>query len=126
MYLAGTLSGFALSVWVCGRAEKLLGKTDPGEIVLDEIVAVPMCFASLLTTLHFSFEGLPLTSELLLLPATWYWVAAGFALFRLFDIWKPGPINTIQKMKNGWGVTMDDVLAGVVVSVILGVAFLLI
>jgi phosphatidylglycerophosphatase A len=45
---------------------------------------------------------------------------AGFVLFRLFDIWKPGPIDRAQSLHKGWGVTMDDVLAGLLTGAILG------
>ena len=43
--LGGMLAGLFLSVWLCGAAERILGRTDPGSVVLDEIVAVPLCFA---------------------------------------------------------------------------------
>ena len=36
-----------------------------------------------------------------------------FLFFRLFDIWKPGPINSLQRLPNGWGVMVDDILAGI-------------
>ena len=110
-YLTGTLMGLAASVPLCGRAEKILGQKDPGEIVLDEITAVPACYASLIGTLHFSSTGLPSLRELAAQPAAWGWLAAGFLLFRLFDIWKPPPIGRIQNLPGGWGITADDVLA---------------
>src|SRR2546427_7185910 len=43
--LGGMLAALFLSIWLCGAAEKILGRTDPGSVVLDEIVAVPLCFA---------------------------------------------------------------------------------
>ena len=43
-YFGGTLLGLALSVWLCGAAERILGKKDPGSVVLDEIAAMPVCF----------------------------------------------------------------------------------
>jgi phosphatidylglycerophosphatase A len=49
-----------------------------------------------------------------LAPAGWVWVVAGFVLFRLFDIWKPFPIRHFERrLSGGWGVMVDDVLAGV-------------
>src|ERR1051326_3516181 len=45
----GTLLGIALSVWCCGKAEKILGQTDPGSVVLDEVVAMPVCFLAWLS-----------------------------------------------------------------------------
>ena len=44
-FLGGTLAGLALSVWLCGKAEKTLNQKDPGSVVLDEIAAMPVCFA---------------------------------------------------------------------------------
>ncbi|MEA1938676.1 MAG: phosphatidylglycerophosphatase A [Pseudomonadota bacterium] len=76
------------------------GALDPGYIVVDEVVG----------------------QWLALLPAAlniWHF-AAGFALFRLFDIIKPGPIRILdQRVKGGWGVMTDDVAAGLVSAAIL-------
>ena len=123
VFVSGTLVAAGVSVWICGRAEELLNQTDPGEIVLDEIIAVPICFLGIFGVMEFNGPGQPTLDAFFRIQNWGAWTIAAFALFRLFDIWKPGPINTIQKMENGWGVTMDDVLAGVVVSVILGAAF---
>ena len=49
-----------------------------------------------------------------LMPATWTWVLLGFGMFRLFDIWKPGPIGWCDRnFKGGFGIMLDDVAAGV-------------
>src|ERR1044071_1596630 len=45
-YIAGSILAALVSVCVCGQAERILGQTDPGSVVLDEIVAMPVCFAS--------------------------------------------------------------------------------
>src|SRR6266850_6915707 len=45
IFIAGTMAGIALSVWLCGEGEKILKQKDPGSIVLDEIAAMPVCFA---------------------------------------------------------------------------------
>lgn len=75
-------------------AETELGKTDPGEVVIDELVGF-------LITLF----GFPLT------PAT---VVLGIVSFRLMDIWKPWPVGMIQdKLKGGMAIVMDDVAAGI-------------
>ena len=84
---------FAAGVGVCGQTARDYNAADPGFIVYDEIVGllVAMC----------------------LLPRTWGWIAAGFALFRLFDIWKPWPIHLVEhKFGLGAGIMADDVLAG--------------
>ena len=125
-YLAGCVLCIPISAWICARAERSLDQKDPPSVVLDEIIAVPICFLGIFGVMEFNGPGQPALDAFFRIPNWGAWTIAVFALFRLSDIWKPGLINTIQKMKNGWGVTMDDVLAGVVVSVILGVVFLLI
>ena len=51
-----------------------------------------------------------------------YWGLAGFILFRIFDIWKPYPVNKSQNLPGGMGVMVDDVLAGIYVAIILNAA----
>jgi phosphatidylglycerophosphatase A len=112
------MAGFAISIIVCGEAERILRQPDPGSVVLDEIVAVPLCFAGPVM-LRFIQTGA--------LPAPDYFfsreqgliLAIGFALFRLFDIWKPWPVRQSQKFPGGWGITIDDLLAAVYVTLIL-------
>lgn len=99
--IAGTAAGVLLAVPCCGAAERALGKRDPGSVVLDEIVAVPLVFLGC----HFLIPGSAQSSFSVIL------LLAGFALFRLFDIWKPWPVNVSQRLPGGWGVVMDDVLA---------------
>lgn len=48
----------------------------------------------------------------LFVPVTWPTAVAGFAFFRLFDIWKPGPVGWAEKLPGGWGVMADDAVAG--------------
>ncbi|MBK9138317.1 MAG: phosphatidylglycerophosphatase A [Verrucomicrobia bacterium] len=106
---AGALLGLAASVWLCGRAERLLGRTDPGSVVLDEIVAFPLCFALpvVWAAWHSGGELAPLGQRYHQWPH-WLWT---FAAFRVFDIWKPWPVRQSQRLPGGWGVTADDVLA---------------
>ena len=120
IYLAGCVVLVPLSAWVCGEAERILDREDPGEVVLDEIIAVPMCFLGVFAVMTFQGEGMPTGQGVLARQWTWAWALAGFALFRLFDIWKPGPIDRAQSLHKGWGVTMDDVLAGLLTGAILG------
>ncbi|MBC7367192.1 MAG: phosphatidylglycerophosphatase A [Undibacterium sp.] len=86
-----------LAVGICGEAEVRLGRQDPGEVILDEFVAMPLCFLgwSMLAS------GWP----------TWVALAAGFALFRFFDILKPLGISRLQALPAGWGVVIDDLAA---------------
>lgn len=120
IYLAGCAVVMLLSAWVCGEAERILDRKDPGEVVLDEIIAVPMCFLGVFAVMTFQGEGMPTVQGVLARQWTWAWALAGFVLFRLFDIWKPGPIDRAQSLHKGWGVTMDDVLAGLLTGAILG------
>jgi len=89
------------AVGICGEAEFRLGKRDPGEIVLDEFVVMPLCFI-----------GWPMIAAVL--PgwaAPWLVYVAAFALFRLVDITKPLGITKLQDLPGGWGVVFDDVAA---------------
>ena len=86
------------SVWISGHAAVLIGEEDPPIIVIDEVagMAVSLC----------------------MFPCTIIHAAACFFLFRLFDIWKPGPVDSLQRLPRGWGVVMDDVLAGVMAAAV--------
>ena len=80
-------------VWICGESSRRLGVHDHGGIVWDE------------------FVGLWIT--LFTAPQGWLWLIAGFALFRLFDIWKPWPIRVADhQVSGGFGIMLDDILAG--------------
>lgn len=72
---------------------------DPSYVVIDEVA------------------GMAVT--LLFIPPTWQNIVAGFILFRLFDILKPLGIKRMEKMKNGWGIMLDDVLAGIYSAIVL-------
>jgi phosphatidylglycerophosphatase A len=86
-------------VYLCGRAARAAGATDPGWIVLDEIAPFPLLFAGL----------------------AWSWpvVVLGFALFRGFDILKPGPVKWAERLRGGWGIMADDLVAGLLATGIL-------
>jgi len=115
--VAATIAALALSVWLCGEAERILGQTDPGSVVLDEIVAMPVCFLGLVAVetcragslpgLAFFFSG-----------HAWPLPLAIFGAFRFFDIAKPWPVYQSQSLPGGWGVTIDDALAALYVNVL--------
>lgn len=88
-----------LAVGICGEAEIRLGRHDPGEVVLDEFVAMPLCFLG--WPMITAGGGVALLALLV----------AGFALFRLYDIWKPLVIDSLQELPGGWGVVIDDTAA---------------
>jgi phosphatidylglycerophosphatase A len=95
----------AFGAWISGRAEILLEDHDPRPIVIDEMAGFLI-----------SLLWLPLNPLTLFL---------GFGLFRLFDVVKPPPISSVEKrMRGGWGVVIDDVLAGVFTNVTLRLLFM--
>ena len=94
VYSLLTLFVTVVGVWICGIAAEKLGEHDFGGIVWDEV-------AGYLITLW-------------LVPLTWQTIIAGFILFRFFDILKPWPIKWLDRhVHGGFGIMIDDVLAGV-------------
>lgn len=95
LYAVTVVAAFALGVWICDTVSRDLGVHDHGGIVFDE------------------FVGFWIT--MFLVPPSALAVLAGFVLFRLFDIWKPGPIRWCDRnVQGGFGIMVDDVAAGVV------------
>lgn len=85
---------FLGGTWAATRAEKLLGKKDPGAVVVDEV-------------------GGQLIAFLFVAPGAGRWmIFAAFLAFRVFDIWKPYPIRRLEGLEKGLGVMADDLLAG--------------
>jgi phosphatidylglycerophosphatase A len=123
-YLVGALAGLGLSVWLCGRSERRLGAKDPPSVVLDEIAAMPLCWAAP-QTVHLLSHGRALRAEALWTGHLWEQTLLLFALFRLFDIWKPWPVCQSQRLPGGWGITLDDTLAALYVNLVWLAAFAL-
>ena len=99
IYLAILLVIALLACWVAGRAEKILDDKDSSVIVIDEVVGYLVAMA--------------------LIPASWASVLVGFIVFRLFDIIKPPPIRFLEKsIPGGYGVVLDDAVAGVYAHVV--------
>ena len=95
------------AIGVCGEAEKRLKKVDPGMIILDEFVAMPICLLGLSGYMGQSYSALVLL--------------AAFLLFRLFDILKPFGIKRLQRYHGGFGVVIDDVAAALMVCAIMNI-----
>lgn len=94
-----------LSVIVSDHAEKVIFRyKDPSFVVIDEIGGMLVAMAGI--PFHFNAEG-------------WFYLAAGFLLFRVLDIWKPFPIRQSQKLDGGLGIVMDDLLAGLFTNLVL-------
>ncbi len=110
-YLLLSLLFIFLAVPLCEEAEIRLGRRDPGCVILDECVAIPICFL-----------GIPFQPG----EPAWAWILAGFALFRFFDILKPLGISKLQSLGGGWGVVADDIAAAVASNIVLQIAFVLI
>ena len=113
----GTLGGLALSIWLCGAGEKVLGKKDPGSIVLDEITAMPLCFWSWAAVVWWK-TGVAPGLDSFFSPSNWLMTLAVFAAFRFFDVLKPWPVRQSQALPGGWGITVDDALAAVYVNLV--------
>ena len=93
---------FIAGIYICDVAGKLIGVSDHGSIVWDEIVAMMLV--------------------LTITPNTFIWWIVSFLLFRLFDIWKPFPINLCDaKLKGGFGVMIDDLIAAFYAMIIIKV-----
>ena len=101
LYLLITLVVIGVSVWASTIAEGIYDKSDPGQIVADEV------------------SGYLVT--MILIPPTVTNIVIGFFLFRLFDIIKPPPVRSFESLPGGWGVVIDDVAAGVYACVCLHV-----
>ncbi|MFK8027983.1 MAG: phosphatidylglycerophosphatase A [Gammaproteobacteria bacterium] len=82
------------SIYIAGKSAQMLGVHDHGGIVIDEICGYLVTMA--------------------LAPPGWQWVIIGFVLFRIFDIFKPWPINLLDKrISGGLGIVLDDLMAGI-------------
>jgi len=84
---------FVVGSWSGSVAERHFGRTDPGQVVIDEVVGV-------LITLFMN-------------PVGWRGAALGFLLFRAADIVKPYPANRLERLHGGLGVMADDAMAAV-------------
>ena len=94
IYVSCVVLLFLAGCYTCKQTAQALGEHDHPMIVIDEIV------------------GYLLT--MLFVPVTWYWVLAGFLLFRVFDILKPWPVSLADRqITGGLGIMVDDLLAAV-------------
>ena len=90
-----------VGVWAASRAENILGKRDPPVVVVDEIVGQLLTFGLIFRNPQFNLLFL------------------GFIFFRLFDIYKPFPIKSLEKVPLGFGIVLDDLAAGFYASLVL-------
>jgi len=99
LYSVGiTIGIIVLGIWAGNMVEPIWGK-DHGRVIIDEVAG--MCIS------------------LLFIPVTIKFIVAGLLLFRFFDILKPLFIRKLESLPGGWGVMMDDVLAGIYANILL-------
>ncbi len=95
---------FLAGVWICDKTSRDLQVHDHGGIVLDEIVGFLVAMIAL--------------------PPAWAWILAGFLLFRFLDIVKPWPIGWLdRRVRGGFGIMLDDLLAGLAALALLQLAY---
>lgn len=94
-----------IGIWAAARATQLFKNKDPQQAVVDEVIG------QLITFLFIPFV------------TSWELILAGFVLFRVFDIWKPYPIDYLQGLPTGIGVCADDILAGVYAGTCLSIIY---
>jgi phosphatidylglycerophosphatase A len=102
----------AIGIWASTRAETVFSRKDAGQIVIDEVCGQVISFVFI-------------APYIVRLGEQWrWWMIPGFLLFRAFDIFKPYPINKLQDLHGGFGVMMDDIVAGIYAAVLLSLALL--
>jgi phosphatidylglycerophosphatase A len=106
VFLLFIIFTFLIGIFLCGYTAKALNVHDHPGIVWDEIVGY-------FITMY-------------MVPKQWEWILLGFVLFRLFDIWKPWPISIADKrLKGGFGIMFDDVIAAVFALIIIQISLYL-
>jgi phosphatidylglycerophosphatase A len=91
---------FYPAVWAAGVTAHARGIKDPGFVVIDEVLGQWIALAGAQ-------------------PFNWKSCLAAFALFRLFDIWKPPPVRQLEALPGGLGINADDVMAGIYAALVL-------
>ncbi|MBM3769813.1 MAG: phosphatidylglycerophosphatase A [Acidimicrobiia bacterium] len=95
---------FAVGVWSAGVTERHYRSTDPGVVVIDEVLGMLITLA--------------------IQPVGWAGAALAFLLFRAFDVLKPYPANRVERMHGGFGIMADDGVAGLYANIVLRLALL--
>lgn len=98
-YLLSIVVFTAISIIITNHCLKYYTEEDPGEIVIDEVCG-------------YLFT-------MFMVPFTWFNLLVGFLLFRIFDIIKPYPIRKIENLRDGYGIILDDVLAGIYSNIVI-------
>jgi phosphatidylglycerophosphatase A len=93
------------AVWAAGVTAVASGLKDPQFVVIDEVIGTWIALAGVYPKGALSYN--------------WKSYLAALALFRLFDIWKPPPVRQLEALPGGWGINLDDVMAGVYAALVL-------
>ncbi|MBQ4132696.1 MAG: phosphatidylglycerophosphatase A [Desulfovibrionaceae bacterium] len=112
---------FILGGLAACRVETILGRKDPSQVVIDELLGQ---WTALLPVGLLLVS--PQMSGLDMLCSFWPWMLTAFALFRLFDILKPWPVGASENwLPGGFGVMLDDLFAGLMAGALLYASILL-
>ena len=98
---AAIVAMFVAGSWSASVAERHFGRTDPGQVVIDEVLGMLM--------------------TLFLNPVSWLGAIVGFLLFRIADVIKPFPANRLERLPGGLGVMADDAMAAIYANLVLRV-----
>lgn len=99
VYVTASLLIIGVAIWSAESAESHFGLKDPHDVVIDETAGQLVALA--------------------LVPLTVGWYAAGFLLFRVFDVLKPFPVRQLERVRGGAGIVLDDLAAGLYANLIL-------
>jgi phosphatidylglycerophosphatase A len=99
LYIVIFILLFAAGVISAGKVEEETGQEDPSFVVIDEFACIFLVF--------------------LFIPATPLYIITGFIIYRIFDVLKPPPIKSLEKLEGGWGIMLDDAAAAIYTNIIL-------
>ena len=91
------------AIWAAGETALIVGRKDPGIVVVDEVIGQWIAIGGAAAI-------------------DWKTCLAAFALFRLFDIWKPAPVRQLEALPGGLGINADDAMAGIYAALVIWIA----
>lgn len=100
-YLLYTVLLFIAGVWAGNKAEIIFDEKNPSKVVIGEVVGFLIA--------------------MYMIPCSFWWIFFGFIFYRLFDIIRPKPIDRLEEMEGGWGIMLDDAMAGIYTNILLQV-----
>ena len=107
LLMIGTLAAFFGGWWATTRMTAGSTDHDPSEIVIDEVAG------QWIALMPLSYASWSMGLDILVMWPGWI---AAFVLFRLFDIWKPGPVGWADRRGDPVGVMLDDIFAGLIAA----------